>query len=88
MEIDSGSQPERDKESDPMDTSVDGNASKGTHNDQGKQPEQLSGPELSTNPGYSAILDREAGNPMGMPEESGKTPQLGVFYGSFIQTLC
>ena len=88
MEIDFASrQPDRDKEPDAM--SVDANASKDAHNDKGEQPAEAAEPKLTTNLDVTAGLERprEGGSPMKMPEQSGKTPQLGVSQGSFFQTF-
>lgn len=77
MEIDTRIRPE---ELDSMDTSIDANAFKDTHDGKRKQPEQLAEPPLPANPNLTTVLERprDGDSPMRVPEQSGKTPQLGV----------
>ena len=77
MEIDTRTRPE---ESDPMDTSIDANASKDTHDDKRTQPDQLAEPQLPASLNLTTVLERprDGDSPMRVPEQSGKTLQLGV----------
>ena len=77
MEIDTRT---RREQSDPMDTSIAANASKDTYDDKRKQPEQPVEPPLPTHPIFSTVLERprDGNSPTIVPEQSGKTPQLGV----------
>ena len=90
MESDSGSrQLDRDQEPDSMRASVDADSTKDSHHEMGKQPEQAIESTTPTNPEVTVVLQqsREGDSPTRMPEQRGKTPQLGVLYGPFLQTL-
>ena len=90
MEIDSGNrQPDRAKEPVTMDTSVDTNTTKAAQNGKTEQPEQIASPSKPPEPDVAPGpgQPKDGDDPATVPEQSGKTPKLGISKGLFLQTL-